>query len=188
MGDHRAAHRRRAGDGDPEGADRPARARAGRGCADSPSAETIAAQAPALLEACGLAGKRALALRPGGPALDLGAPDWRARLLAIPEIGTWTVEIVALHGLGQLDEVPAADLGYLKLVGRLLTGHPKAVADEAEVRGVLRRLRALGGPGRRVPAAHRAAPAPCPARNSFVSGGDSDGGRVSSWLARIQRS
>jgi 3-methyladenine DNA glycosylase/8-oxoguanine DNA glycosylase len=101
---------------------------------DSPSAETVAAQAPAMLEACGLAGKRALALRRAA-RVDLGAPDWRARLLAIPEIGTWTVEIVALHGFGQLDQVPAADLGYLKLVGRLLTGHPKAVADEAEVRG-----------------------------------------------------
>jgi 3-methyladenine DNA glycosylase/8-oxoguanine DNA glycosylase len=45
------------------------------------------------------------------------------------------VECVALHGFGQLDQIPAADLGYLKLVGRLLTGHPKGFADEAEVRG-----------------------------------------------------
>src|SRR6185436_6656304 len=58
-----------------------------------------------------------------------------ARLLAIPEIGPWTVEMVALHGLGRLDVVPAGDLGYLKLVGRLTTGRPKAIADEAEVRG-----------------------------------------------------
>jgi 3-methyladenine DNA glycosylase/8-oxoguanine DNA glycosylase len=101
---------------------------------DSPAAETIAAQAPALLEACGLAGKRALALRRAA-RVDLGAPGWRARLLAIPEIGTWTVECVALHGFGQLDQVPAADLGYLKLVGRLLTGDPKGFAGEAEVRG-----------------------------------------------------
>jgi DNA-3-methyladenine glycosylase II len=101
---------------------------------DSPAQATVAAQSPALLEACGLAGKRALALRRAA-RVDLGAPDWRSRLLAIPEIGTWTVEIVALHGFGQLDQVPAADLGYLKLVGRMATGHPKAVADEAEVRG-----------------------------------------------------
>ena len=91
-------------------------------------------EAPALLEACGLAGKRALALRRAA-RVDLDAPDWRPRLLAIPEIGTWTVEIVALHGRGELDVIPAGDLGYLKLVGRLMTGHPKAVADEAEVRG-----------------------------------------------------
>jgi 3-methyladenine DNA glycosylase/8-oxoguanine DNA glycosylase len=57
------------------------------------------------------------------------------RLDGLREIGTWTVEMVALHGLGRLDVVPAADLGYLKLVGRLTTGRPKANADEAEVRG-----------------------------------------------------
>ena len=43
--------------------------------------------------------------------------------------------MLALHGLGRLDVVPAGDLGYLELVGRLSTGNPKAVADEAEVRG-----------------------------------------------------
>ena len=43
--------------------------------------------------------------------------------------------MLALHGLGRLDVVPAGDLGYLKLVGRLTTGNPKAIADEAEVRG-----------------------------------------------------
>jgi DNA-3-methyladenine glycosylase II len=112
-------------------------ARLGRrwaGLRDSPSAAVVAAQAPALLEACGLAGKRALALRRAA-RVDLDLPDWRSRLLAIPEIGMWTVEIVALHGRGELGVIPAGDLGYLKLVGRLLTGHPKAVADEAEVRG-----------------------------------------------------
>lgn len=57
------------------------------------------------------------------------------RLLAIPEIGTWTVEVLALNGLGRLDVVPAGDLNYLKLVGRLTTGNPRAVADEDEVRG-----------------------------------------------------
>ena len=112
------------------------------GLRDSPSAETIAACAPAELEACGLAGKRALAMRraarevaSGRVRLEPGAfPDVR-RLLAIPEIGTWTVEMLALHGLGRHEVVPAGDLGYLKLVGRLSTGNPKAVADEAEVRG-----------------------------------------------------
>ena len=43
--------------------------------------------------------------------------------------------MVALHGLGRLDVIPAGDLGYLKLVGRLTTGNPRAVADEDEVRG-----------------------------------------------------
>lgn len=57
------------------------------------------------------------------------------RLLAIPEIGTWTIEVLALNGLGRLDVVPAGDLNYLKLVGRITTGNPRAVADEDEVRG-----------------------------------------------------
>ncbi|RKQ93710.1 DNA-3-methyladenine glycosylase II [Solirubrobacter pauli] len=57
------------------------------------------------------------------------------RLLAIPEIGTWTIEVLASNGLGRLDVVPAGDLNYLKLVGRLTTGNPRAVADEDEVRG-----------------------------------------------------
>jgi 3-methyladenine DNA glycosylase/8-oxoguanine DNA glycosylase len=116
--------------------------RRAEGLRDSPSARTIADCAPAELEACGLAGKRALALRRAAQEVASGrvtfergvAPD-SARLLAIREIGTWTVEMLALHGLGRHDVVPAGDLGYLKLVGRLSTGNPKAVADEAEVRG-----------------------------------------------------
>jgi DNA-3-methyladenine glycosylase II len=112
------------------------------GLRDSPSAETIAACAPAELEACGLAGKRALAMRraaqevaSGRLTLERGIACDARRLLAIREIGTWTVEMLALHGLGRHDVVPAGDLNYLKLVGRLTTGNPKAVADEAEVRG-----------------------------------------------------
>jgi DNA-3-methyladenine glycosylase II len=103
------------------------------GLRDVPAAALVAGQAPARLEACGLHAKRAIALRRAA-RVDLLAPDWRARLLAIPEIGTWTAEMVALHGLGHLHEVPAADLGYLKLVGRYLRGRPRTVAEEAEVR------------------------------------------------------
>ena len=43
--------------------------------------------------------------------------------------------MLALYGFGRLDVVPAGDLGYLKLVGRLTTGNPRAIADEDEVRG-----------------------------------------------------
>jgi 3-methyladenine DNA glycosylase/8-oxoguanine DNA glycosylase len=150
---------------------------------DSPSPAAVAALAPAELEACGLAAKRALALRraarevaEGRVALarpaSFGADADFARLLAIPEIGTWTVETVALHGLGRLDVVPAGDLGYLKLVGRLTTGRPKAIADEAEVRGFfapyapyaglaasyLIRARTLPGPLRAGTRSSRAAP------------------------------
>jgi hypothetical protein len=50
-----------------------------------------------------------------------------------------------LFGQGRLDVVPAGDLGYLKLVGRLTTGHPRAFADEAEVRGFFARYAPWAG-------------------------------------------
>jgi 3-methyladenine DNA glycosylase/8-oxoguanine DNA glycosylase len=113
------------------------------GFRDVPPAEVVAAQAPALLESFGLAAKRALAMRRAAGEVAAGRIDWRAaaasddavparatvagppladafaRLLAIREIGAWTVEMLALHGLGRLDVVPAGDLGYLELVGAL---------------------------------------------------------------------
>ncbi len=98
---------------------------------DSPGAAKVAGLAPAELDACGLHPKRSLAML---RAARLGSFDQR-RLLAIRDIGTWTVEMLALHGFGRLDTVPAGDLGYLKLVGRLTTGNPRAIADEDEVRG-----------------------------------------------------
>jgi 3-methyladenine DNA glycosylase/8-oxoguanine DNA glycosylase len=100
---------------------------------DSPDAATIAARAPAELDACGLHPKRSLAMI---RAARTGSFDER-RLLAIRDIGTWTIEMLALHGFGRLDVIPAGDLGYLKLVGRLTTGNPRAIADEAEVRGFM---------------------------------------------------
>ena len=127
------------------------------------------------------------ALRPRD-ALVAGADDF-ARLLAIPEIGTWTVEMLALHGLGRLDVVPAGDLGYLKLVGRL--------SDRATRRRSPTRPRCAGSspPTRRGPASPRSylirartIPGPRPGRNSLVSGGASEGGRLSRLFARIQRS
>lgn len=121
--------------------------RLGRRCArtglrDLPTAATVAAQAPALLCSFDLADKRAIALRRvarevAGGRVDLHAPDheagWR-RLLAIPEIGPWTIECLALLGQGRMDQLPAGDLAYRKLVGRLLTGDPRARVDEQDVR------------------------------------------------------
>jgi 3-methyladenine DNA glycosylase/8-oxoguanine DNA glycosylase len=57
---------------------------------------------------------------------------WR-RLRAIRGIGSWTVQTLALTGQGRLDQLPAGDLAYLKLVGRLRTGDPRARAREQEV-------------------------------------------------------
>ncbi len=55
--------------------------------------------------------------------------------MRVPGIGSWTVECLALHGQGRLDQVPAGDLSLRKLVGRLRSGgDPRARAEEAEVR------------------------------------------------------
>jgi 3-methyladenine DNA glycosylase/8-oxoguanine DNA glycosylase len=113
------------------------------GLRDLPSAATLAAQAPALLCSFDLAPKRALALRRvahevARGRVDLHDPDheagWR-RLCAIPEIGSWTLEVLALLGQGRYDQLPAGDLAYRKLVGRLRSGgDPRARAEEDEVR------------------------------------------------------
>jgi DNA-3-methyladenine glycosylase II len=101
----------------------------------APTPRAVADQAPAWLESLGLGPKFALALRrvavevaAGRVDLTEHEPAWR-RLLALRGIGPWTVEMLALHGQGRLDVVPAGDLGYLDIVGRLLTGRPKARAD-----------------------------------------------------------
>jgi 3-methyladenine DNA glycosylase/8-oxoguanine DNA glycosylase len=120
--------------------------RLGRRCAlsglhDAPTAEVIAQQAPALLESFDLSGGRALALVRAARDVAAGRivldgpdhePGWR-RLLAIRGIGSWTVQTLALTGQGRLDQLPAGDLAFLKLVGRLRTGNPQARASEQEV-------------------------------------------------------
>jgi 3-methyladenine DNA glycosylase/8-oxoguanine DNA glycosylase len=110
---------------------------------DLPDAAVLAATEPALLESFDLAHGRALALvhvarEVARGRVDLHRADhehgWR-RLRAIPGIGSWTVEMLALRGQGRHDQVPAGDLGLLKLVGRLLSGgDPRAVASELQVR------------------------------------------------------
>jgi 3-methyladenine DNA glycosylase/8-oxoguanine DNA glycosylase len=114
------------------------------GLLDAPTATTLAALAPAQLAALDLAGGRAIALiraarEVATGRVDLDAPDhergW-ARLRSIRGIGAWTVEILALHGQGRYDQIPAGDLGYRKIVGRLRgDGNPRAsLADEDDVR------------------------------------------------------
>ncbi len=73
------------------------------------------------------------ALANGDVLLDAGC-DWnraREQLLALPGIGPWTAEVIAMRGLGDPDAFPAMDLGVLlaaKQVGlpedaRALTEH-----------------------------------------------------------------
>jgi 3-methyladenine DNA glycosylase/8-oxoguanine DNA glycosylase len=110
---------------------------------DLPTPVELAGVAPALLESFDLAGARALTLVRAAREVAQGRVDldcdehesgWR-RLRAIPGIGSWTVEMLALHGQGRNDQVPAGDVGLLKCVGRLLSGgDPLARAQEHEVR------------------------------------------------------
>ena len=111
------------------------------GLRDSPSATVLAGEAPALLASFDLAPARALTLvraarEVATGRVDLLDPDhergWR-RLRAISGIGSWTVQTLALTGQGRLDQLPAGDLAYMKLVGRLRDGHPYARASEEEV-------------------------------------------------------
>lgn len=108
---------------------------------EGPSAAVIAAQSVAQLQAFGLTETRAVALRRAAVEVAAGRVDlfagdhergWQ-RLLAIPGIGPWTIEMLALLGQGRYDHVPAGDLGYIKTVGRILTGRPKARAEVDEV-------------------------------------------------------
>jgi 3-methyladenine DNA glycosylase/8-oxoguanine DNA glycosylase len=112
------------------------------GLRDLPDAATLAGTAPALLQSLDLSAGRSLALRKAAREVaagraDLRAPDheraWR-RLRAIPGIGAWTLECLALHGQGRYDQLPAGDLKWIKLVGRVTTGEPYARATEDEVR------------------------------------------------------
>ncbi|MEA2156452.1 MAG: hypothetical protein QOE11_2592, partial [Solirubrobacteraceae bacterium] len=144
---------------------------AASGLRDVPSPAALASCSPALLESFDLAGRRALALVrvarevAAGP-IDLDGPDheraWR-RLLAIPTIGRWTVEVLAAQGQGRYDVLPAGDLGYLKLLGRWQSGgDPAARAEEAAVRALFERF----GEWRGLAAAH-ALRAPAPARSAL---------------------
>jgi len=114
-----------------------------RGLRDVPTPAALAAVAPALLQSFDLGGARARTLvraarEVARNRIDLGGAQhecaWRG-LRAIPGIGPWTCEMLALQGQGRYDQVPAGDVGLLKLVGRLLSGgDPRARAEEAEVR------------------------------------------------------
>ena len=110
---------------------------------DVPSPTTLAGAAPARLESLDLSETRArlvvrVSREVASGRVNLHDPvherAW-ARLYAIPGIGPWTVEMLALCGQGRHDQLPAGDLGLLKHVGRRLSGgDPRARATEEDVR------------------------------------------------------
>jgi 3-methyladenine DNA glycosylase/8-oxoguanine DNA glycosylase len=178
-------------------------ARLGRRCEttglrDLPEAERLAGTAPALLQSMDLSAGRAIALRRAAREVATGRADlqradheraWR-RLRAIPGIGRWTIEMLALHGQGRYDQVPAGDLNLLKLTGRVTTGDPQARATEEEVRALFAPYDGWAG----LAAAHAMRAAgrrterytPSPGRNSFVRARPAAGGLRTSRLRAIQ--
>jgi len=104
---------------------------------DVPGPAAIAGRAPAELESMGLSAGRSVALR--AVARDIAAgrcdPAERvadARFLRVPEIGPWTVQCLGLFGRGEPDSLPAGDLMFLKLVGRLAQLGRRATVEEVE--------------------------------------------------------
>lgn len=69
------------------------------------------------------------ALAGGELRLDPGADWWETRrqLLALPGVGPWTTEIIAMRGLGDPDAFPATDLGVLRAAEQC--GLPARVPD-----------------------------------------------------------
>jgi 3-methyladenine DNA glycosylase/8-oxoguanine DNA glycosylase len=63
---------------------------------------------------------------------DLSDPASDRRLLAIREIGPWTIQCLGLKGRGEHDSLPAGDLAYIKVVGRLLGEGRRATVEEVE--------------------------------------------------------
>jgi 3-methyladenine DNA glycosylase/8-oxoguanine DNA glycosylase len=102
-----------------------------------PGADLIAARSPAELAACDLSPGRSLAMIKAAKEVASGRvdpmdPAGDHRLLAIPEIGPWTVQCLGLNGRGDPDSLPAGDLIYVKLVGRLAGLRRRATVEEVE--------------------------------------------------------
>jgi DNA-3-methyladenine glycosylase II len=104
---------------------------------DVPAPDLIAGRAPAELESMGLALRRAIALRAIAHEIAAGRcdpddPSGDGRLRAVPEIGPWTLQCLGFYGRGDPDSLPAGDLMYLKLVGRLTRLGRRATVEEVE--------------------------------------------------------
>src|SRR5919199_4786738 len=107
---------------------------------DVPAAAELARRCQPELQACDLSAGRSQALirasrevAAGRADLSQHEPAWR-RLIRIREIGPWTLEKLAFHGQGRDDQLPAGDLAYLKLVGRLEGLGRRATVDEVRER------------------------------------------------------
>jgi len=104
-----------------------------------PSAACIAAATPESIGTLGIVRQRVAALRALAQALDDGslnlhrgaalAPTLQA-LQALPGIGPWSAQLIALRALGWPDAWPASDIGLLQAMAPLTGGVRDAPAAE----------------------------------------------------------
>lgn len=104
----------------------------------APTAQAVAQAPVQRLIDLGLTGRRAAtvsalarAMAGGALVLEPGAAleATRERLLALPGIGPWTAQYVAMRALGDADALPLGDLGLLKAVGAT---NARALAEHAQ--------------------------------------------------------
>jgi AraC family transcriptional regulator of adaptative response / DNA-3-methyladenine glycosylase II len=103
-----------------------------------PDAATLAAARPDVIGKLGIVRQRVRALQALATAvaderiaLHRGAPlkTTIEALRALPGIGEWTAEIIAMRALAWPDAFPASDIGVLKGLGTRDVGHVKALAQ-----------------------------------------------------------
>jgi len=105
------------------------------GLAMFPTAERLAGAAPDALRTIGLTGGRTTTLHHLAAAVAAGLPlrpeadraEVRATLLALPGIGPWTADYIALRALGDPDVFPAGDLVLRRALGALDGQDPRTV-------------------------------------------------------------
>ena len=145
----------------------------------TPAAVLAAGEAD--LAACGLTRRKAAALSAIAAGLEAGAaiPDSREALLALPGVGPWTADMVAIFALGAPDVLPLADIG----LHRAIAGHYGVPRENLDPEG-LQRVAAPWRPWRSiavwylwraldpVPVSYLAASGPV--RGTFVPPGRSD--------------
>lgn len=108
-----------------------------RGLHTVPGPDVVAGLSPAELESAGLSGRRSIALircarEVTAGRVNLEDPTDDKRLLAIPEIGPWTIACLGLHGRGDPDALLAGDLSQVKLVGYMNGLGRLATVEEVE--------------------------------------------------------
>jgi len=104
----------------------------------APSPEAVAEAGEDRLAGLGMPGARARSLvalarevARGGLSLERhpGAEEAVARLCAVPGIGDWTAQVVAMRALGDPDAFPAGDLGVRKALGGVSAREAEARAE-----------------------------------------------------------